>query len=340
MQWLEHTNCYIAQREAIKKHNNKDVIELGVDDGITAAFIRPKRNGGNYRLGEVLYDKDHFTLDKAMAHWADIQLRLVPKNKCGAIYPWCLDIIEYPEGYLLAHRRNETRRTSLKAMLEIRQCLLDPIYDFEKDGQDFENIFQVNPDFLEKKTQPVTFAQSQKMSRYLDKPRPHAELLFIMHTYGLIDIFEIAHTFNHAGISIVPVEGHISNENGRKVFRSDVTGEIELEDYEAIREDIDERYYIIKRDGRDNRLLIAAMPQEGDLLYRVGAVYTPATTMTFMEHAKINTLRDVGNTINQTVEIIHNETERQQFESMISFIDTDGTDEEPNFDPSGNWRFV
>ena len=82
MEWLEYQDSFVARRECIKRIPDKYIFEVkDIIPGVTAAIIEPKKRGGRYRLGELIFEKPEFSADDAFDFWDDFQVDCVETKK-------------------------------------------------------------------------------------------------------------------------------------------------------------------------------------------------------------------------------------------------------------------
>ena len=82
MEWLEYRDSFVARRACIKHVPDKYIFEVkDIVPGVTAAIVEPRRRGGPYRLGELIFERPEFSEDDAFDFWEDFQVECVEYRK-------------------------------------------------------------------------------------------------------------------------------------------------------------------------------------------------------------------------------------------------------------------
>ncbi len=120
MTWIEYENCYVAQFDRLHNLHKKSLKEIEFDDGVGVVIgeNKSKYKSGDYKIGEIVFDKSHFTLEDASDYFHGLDFHFARKSEENKKVPPIAILVDLgKKGYLYGVLRGCEKIGTIKDQL-------------------------------------------------------------------------------------------------------------------------------------------------------------------------------------------------------------------------------
>lgn len=135
MKWIEYENYYVARFERYynlhKKSFEEEEFDVGV--GVLIGENKSKLKSGDYKIGEVVFDKEYFSFEDAYDYFRNLDFRFTRRNVVNKKVPPIIILVDLEEkGYLYGVLRNhEKTDTIAHQMRELEPVEESTVHPFQ-----------------------------------------------------------------------------------------------------------------------------------------------------------------------------------------------------------------